>query len=543
MIEHEKKILLTEDEYMWVLNGGYNFGDEEIHINHYYDTDDLKYNNLGITCRIREKGTQYVATVKRHDGLETSNEKSTDAKNETDASSFEGMDVKYFGSMKTERRVATPIKGVKLVLDRNTYLDKLDYEFEIEYEAEYDKIAVCLLESVSDNIFYKGLTQHRKEILLRANASPNKSQRFFRRFSELKFDLTPVSSKHLMHEFGGFAHAQIDVQSGNLQVELEGIGFNDMPPLLTAGFIYHSNSKNDIAHYNAGHLKKLFGCYKMKFRQIWHFGLMQSMVAKEIIYDGAVYDGYIFTNEKGEKSYFIPALDSGLENKNFEKYIDAGDKNRTYDAASRELYINGTVYWFDRNGRLYRILDNDKNYVEITHIGNRIIGASDNNGNQIFVDYNLRGQIKTITTSDGRRAIFSYNSTSGMLNCIVYSDGNRISLKYTDNKISCIELLDPKKKGVYKVEYSYKENKIRKSEEFFFDERGEYQRCSVAKYIYFEPDRRTIVYNTEITYVGAKKSTSTKSKYVYNFKKDGKVLSCCVYPCESKKAQKSNTQI
>lgn len=538
MIEHEKKILLTEDEYMCVLNGGYDFSDKEIHINHYYDTDELKYNDLGITCRIRENDTGYVATVKNHYGLETSNETSTYVKNEMDISPFEGMDVKYFGSMKTERRKATPIEGVTLVLDCNLYLDKVDYELEIEYTVENDKMAVCLLESVSDDIFYNGLTRHRKEILLYANTSPNKSQRFFRRFSELKFDRTPVSCKQQVHEFGGFAHAQIDVQSGNLKVELEGIDFYDMPPLLTAGFIYDSAAKKDVASHKTGHLKGLSGFYKMKLGYGWSFSLVQSMIPKEIPYGGVVYDGYIFTNEKGEKSYFIPTSGSHLKNEDFEIYTDTDDKNCTYDAAARKLYSNGNVYWFDVNGRLYRILDNDKNCVEITYIGNRIMGASDNNGNEIFLDYNLCGQIKTITTSDGRSAVCSYNSTSGMLNSIAYSNGNSVYLKYTDNKISCIELVDSKKSGVYKVEYSYKDDRIRKVEEFFFDENGEYQRCCISKYNYCESNKKTIVYNTEIAYVSVKKSSITKSKSVYSFNKDGKVLTCYVYPYEYKKRKK-----
>ena len=66
MMEFEKKKLLTKEEYDRLLC----CVDKPIEAfwqkNTYFDTDDLKLNSLGITCRIREKDGVYKATIKEH---------------------------------------------------------------------------------------------------------------------------------------------------------------------------------------------------------------------------------------------------------------------------------------------------------------------------------------------------------------------------------------------------------------------------------------------------------------------------------------------
>ena len=536
MIEHEKKVLLSKCEYMCILNDVYEFGEEQIHINHYYDTDSFGYNDLGITCRVREKKGVYIATVKQHGAPETASEKSSYVKNEKDNSLFEGMNVKYFGSMKTERRETTPCKGVTIVLDRNEYLDTVDYELEIEYEAGYEKFAESLLDATATALFYGGLTEYREDIISRANTGPNKSQRFFRRFSELKFDRAAVSCKEQSQEFGDLAHGFIDVKSGTFKLVLDGIQFNGAQTPLNVRFIYNSDSE-DHSDYKIRHLRGLSDFYTMKLGCGWKLDLMKTMVAEKVTYCGVEYDGYMFTNETGDKSFFIPTSDTGINDKECEEYIDLGDESCRYDAIARKLKTDEAVYWFDKSGRLCKVSDNDNNYLDITYIGDRIIGISDTNGNEIFLDYNLHSQIKAITTSDGKKSICSYDSSSGMLSSIVYPQGNSISLKYTDKRITCIELLDSEKNGIYKVEYFYKGNKVIKAEEFFFDENGESHSGVVSNYIYSESGERTVVYTTEMSYLDSGEQTSTINKYIYNFGKDERVISCYVYPVESWKCE------
>ncbi len=506
MLEYEKKVLLNEHEHRCILNSGYDFDEQQMHINHYYDTDSFGYNELGISCRIREKKGVYVATVKQHGRKEMANEKSIYVKNENDDSLFDGMSVKYFGLMKTWRREATPLKGVTVVLDRNQYFDIVDYELEIEYEVGYEKVAVCVLEDIADNLFYNGLTEYRTEFISRANTAPNKSQRFFRRLSELKFDSIPVSCKEYVHEFGDFAHGYIDVRSGNFKLALEGGELKGGEIPFNIKYVYDGE---------------------------WKLNLMQCAVAKKITCDSVQYDGYTITDANGEKSYFIPAPGIGLNSEKSEKYVDRNDKNRTYDAAENKLHTDGKTYLFNRSGKIFRISDDEKNCLDVTYIGKRITGVSDSNGNELVLDYNLRSQLKAITTSDTGKVVYSYDSPSGMLSSVVYPQGNRIYLKYTDNKISSIELANADGSGIYKVEYSYDENKVVKAEEFFFDENGEYRIGVISNYIYMKDEERTVVYIAEISYFDTKEKTSTISKSIFNFSKEGKVISCYVYPCGS----------
>ena len=95
MLEFEKKIIIHPTEYIKLFNSidGKTF----VQINHYYDTDDFDFNKKGVTCRIREKGNEYKATIKRHshDKKEKSTEHSQKVQGKFDKSFFNNMGVKY----------------------------------------------------------------------------------------------------------------------------------------------------------------------------------------------------------------------------------------------------------------------------------------------------------------------------------------------------------------------------------------------------------------------------------------------------------------
>lgn len=69
MAELEKKLLLTEDEYDYLME---HFGYESplirkpivTQINYYFDTDDFSMNRQNTTCRIRLKDGKYKVTIK-----------------------------------------------------------------------------------------------------------------------------------------------------------------------------------------------------------------------------------------------------------------------------------------------------------------------------------------------------------------------------------------------------------------------------------------------------------------------------------------------
>ena len=69
MTELEKKLLLTEDEYDYLME--HLIYESPLiqmpittQINYYFDTDDFSMNHQNITCRIRLKDGKYKATMK-----------------------------------------------------------------------------------------------------------------------------------------------------------------------------------------------------------------------------------------------------------------------------------------------------------------------------------------------------------------------------------------------------------------------------------------------------------------------------------------------
>ena len=67
MLEYEKKIMLTANEYhtLAMSNRCKNIP-KQLQTNYYFDDDDFSMNKKGITCRIRHKNGKYKACIKNH---------------------------------------------------------------------------------------------------------------------------------------------------------------------------------------------------------------------------------------------------------------------------------------------------------------------------------------------------------------------------------------------------------------------------------------------------------------------------------------------
>ena len=65
MIETEKKIILTYEEYLAVIMKMCKYAEPVIQTNYYFDTENLTMNRKGITCRIRFKNGKYTAEIKK----------------------------------------------------------------------------------------------------------------------------------------------------------------------------------------------------------------------------------------------------------------------------------------------------------------------------------------------------------------------------------------------------------------------------------------------------------------------------------------------
>lgn len=191
MTEFEKKMLLTEEEYEYLMehlgHDGPLFPKPIVkQINYYFDTDDLSMNRQNTNCRIRFKDGKYKAIMKRHSGNEDqSSETEMMIRDGIQDNSFIDMGLKLQGELTTHRCIILKDKHCEVVLDKNEYLGAFDYELEIEYLPDYEKDAQAIYRVILDI-----LTRHKcflvyKESLERNQNVLSKSNRFFERKSSM----------------------------------------------------------------------------------------------------------------------------------------------------------------------------------------------------------------------------------------------------------------------------------------------------------------------------------------------------------------------
>lgn len=149
--------------------------------NFYYDTQDLSYNRKGITCRIREKGSRYNATIKAHciNAHNCSEEKTIEVRNECDMSLFKGMNLLPQGKLQTLRKDVLMPNGIRVAIDKNTYLGTEDYELEIEYDPAFESDCKDTLHNIVVLFSEQGLASSMEDLYNRMMHSCTKSERFF----------------------------------------------------------------------------------------------------------------------------------------------------------------------------------------------------------------------------------------------------------------------------------------------------------------------------------------------------------------------------
>lgn len=188
MVECEKKILLSREEYLVVKSIAPKCTQTIKQTNYYYDTDNFKMNKKGITCRIREKNGKYVATIKNHKigKKECSLETSKEVRDKNDNSLFEKLNVKYQGKLTTTRTTMLYNHRVKVMIDKNTYLGVTDYELEVEYIPEEEKYAERIIRCLAQVVNSKIPQTDIEDFCKRTKKSKNKSERFFKRKKRIK---------------------------------------------------------------------------------------------------------------------------------------------------------------------------------------------------------------------------------------------------------------------------------------------------------------------------------------------------------------------
>ena len=187
MTEFEKKMLLTEEEYDYLMErlGHVNplFPKPILtQVNYYFDTDDISMNRQNTTCRIRLKDDKYKATMKTHsENGDQSTETEMEVRDGIRDNAFIDMGLKLQGELTTHRCIIFKDEHCEVVLDKNEYLGTFDYELEIEYLPEYEKDAQAIFQIILDMI-----TMHKCFLIYKESYKvkpiiPSKSNRFFER--------------------------------------------------------------------------------------------------------------------------------------------------------------------------------------------------------------------------------------------------------------------------------------------------------------------------------------------------------------------------
>lgn len=145
--EIERKIILTKDEYLNI-NDKFKMKEEKIQVNYYFDTQDYSLAKKDETLRVRQSDQglmleykfnklysemvrecqEYTFSIK-HLPLEVSSDMITPFYNREKNKFF------LQGQLVTHRKIFS-LDTVKICLDRNYYLGKIDFELEIEGKSE-----------------------------------------------------------------------------------------------------------------------------------------------------------------------------------------------------------------------------------------------------------------------------------------------------------------------------------------------------------------------------------------------------------------------
>lgn len=189
MLEYEKKIMLTANEYHTLaMTGRCQNIPKYLQTNYYFDDDDFSMNKKSITCRIRHKNGKYTACVKNH------NTNHSDCSRELNLSEDVKFDPQFFktlglcckGELVTERIIIYKDAMCEVVLDRNIYLGHTDFELEVEYCQEGEPKAEKLIKSIAEYLSVARHSEASESFLKRVGKGKTKSERFFERLSRCK---------------------------------------------------------------------------------------------------------------------------------------------------------------------------------------------------------------------------------------------------------------------------------------------------------------------------------------------------------------------
>lgn len=177
--EYEYKMILTEEEYetvrQWAEANYFTVMRSFVQLNYYYDTPSFFFRERGTTLRVRQSGASLKGTVKTHaegGAACRSKEKAFPAARLPLQIAYKNEIANLQGVLVTERIEIPLRKKLFLMLDRSSYLGRIDYELELEFPRGGRNMAEQFAEELSRTI--------------REKPRVSKSERFFRALGEIE---------------------------------------------------------------------------------------------------------------------------------------------------------------------------------------------------------------------------------------------------------------------------------------------------------------------------------------------------------------------
>ena len=182
--EKEIKVLISLDEYNRI-DKMFDWSKVYSQINHYYGNRYDLSSEVN-TYRVREKNGKIRIQIKipeRNEGalhIKREYEKEIDFVpdriTKEELTEITGLifdeDKVYIGKLSTQRKEYNGFENIELCLDKNEYLDKVDYEIEIEFRGGYPEEIISLLKKngieIRDIVDGKN-TRYVKELLKKYN--------------------------------------------------------------------------------------------------------------------------------------------------------------------------------------------------------------------------------------------------------------------------------------------------------------------------------------------------------------------------------------
>jgi Rhs family protein len=155
---------------------------------------------------------------------------------------------------------------------------------------------------------------------------------------------------------------------------------------------------------------------------------------------------FIYLDEDGTEHYFKADGSKIIDEDGLGLEMTSGGAESEYFTM---LYADGSKKTFTAAGYLYRIYDNEGNYLTLSYYGSYLSKVTDGAGRETTIDRSGTGAVTKITGPDNKETKFYY--TGGNLTSITYPDNKTIQYSYdASNQLQRVTNVD----GTY-IQYAY----------------------------------------------------------------------------------------